>query len=69
MDWQAIRDQVLTVLKDARTYQPGWTMKAGLRGLTSDEASADAIVDLVRRELSKDNDAQPDHVRDHPPGR
>jgi hypothetical protein len=44
-------------------------MKASLRGLTSDEAMADEILDLVRRELTRDNDAQPDHVRDPPPGR
>jgi hypothetical protein len=49
-NWDAIRRQVHVLLKQTRDAQPGLTLKAELRGLTLEEATAEAITVLVRRE-------------------
>jgi hypothetical protein len=52
-NWEAIRTQVHALLRNARDFQPGLTLKAQLRGLTLEEVTADAITALVRRELTQ----------------
>jgi hypothetical protein len=66
-DWNALRGQVHTLLKDARFYERDWSLKSQLRGLSLTDVLPDSITNLVPRAVAADTAVRPEHVRGRAP--